>query len=201
MSVSGAMSRLRRGQDVESTLKEALDGTTFSLPILETDVQQELRLREDYPELQQKFYLHPETPDLDVDFETVSYTITDISFVEATGLQYRTRRALNKSALEGQVVFDLDFGDERLDHTHLNKPINVDDLPYQADFYWNGTEMTVRHKYQGIKELDRMFFLLNRKLALEFSAPNTIEELRDEWINWEVYNEYVFPREKPEYDS
>lgn len=200
MSVSDAVSRLRRGKDVESTLKEALEGTTFSLPIFETSVKQELRLREDYPKLQRDCYLQPENPDLDFDFETVSYTITDVSFVESSGLQYHARRALNKSELQGRVEFEVDFGDERLGHIHLNEPITVEELPYRVDFYRNETEMTVYHEYEGLEEFGQMLYLLNRKLAFGFSAPDTIEELRDEWINWEVFNEYTFPREKPEYD-
>lgn len=182
--------RIRYQSELEDELEDTLVGKEFYLPIFETEEEQLIRQRPDYEELLFDLYGNPETGDLEIEHEKISYRIDEVTIKEQTGVLYKLNRFLGRTDFQGWLEIELDFGEEKLQYLDFHKHPLYEDLDARIDYYDHHSVLTIHHEFKDLEALGEMLFRFNRILATCWSVPDTIPELREEAQKWEVYNRF-----------
>lgn len=188
--MTAAYRRYRHAAEVKREVDKLLVGTTFHLPLLETEQRQQFRQRSDYEELIQEFYASPSPVDSHLASDTLTYRITGVDTWESFGFLYKLNRIAGRTEFDGGVKLDLDFEDDSIPPLSFSHHPWYDDLELRIDHYHRGSEMTLYHEYTDLDTLASTLWLFNEILATLWETPQTIPELVEDAAKWEGYNRF-----------
>lgn len=188
--ITAAIERIRYRSKLTSQLEELLGGLTYTLPIIETEEEQQLRQRPDYSDLQIQFYGLPEPVDLMVDCDEISYTISEISVNEYTGFTYKAQRIVSRTNFQGTVNMKLDFRNQKIPPMDFHNHPQWEEMDVRVDYAQYQTELDIYVPYTELEDLLMAIFRFNQLFAHTWAMPNNLEELKADTQKWRIFNQF-----------